>query len=359
MRRFFYKFFSGDYLHVVSLIASHYRAQRIRAGLCYAPGCQEHGVVWLDQMTRDADLNFSDLITLEDACKHFLGGKVTVATLRALHKDREIRDLPDRSAGLHHDQRPKRDATKMPRRSSGPKLWFDERRERWTISDGKSKRRTNCRRDEIGAAEKELAAYIAEKHTVDKTSTAIADILMAYIDEVITGKVSEPDSLMMIRRLNAWWGDKFIADITPANCKALYQAPGRQADRALRARLPAGGLEALAQEPQPDPDPDDHHAGPAAGSRALADQIRGGPVPLGSPPHPSPRPVLYYRLVHWQPADGDPQFEVVADQARRPDHVPEAAGPCRPRSARRRSGSGTGCWATSGAGRSATASTTC
>jgi hypothetical protein len=37
-------------------------------------------------MTRDADLNFSDLITLEDACKHFLGGKVTVATLRALHK---------------------------------------------------------------------------------------------------------------------------------------------------------------------------------------------------------------------------------------------------------------------------------
>jgi hypothetical protein len=37
-------------------------------------------------MTRDADLNFSDMITLEDACKHFLGGKVTVATLRAMHK---------------------------------------------------------------------------------------------------------------------------------------------------------------------------------------------------------------------------------------------------------------------------------
>ena len=37
-------------------------------------------------MTRDADRNFSDLITLDDACKHFLGGKVTVATLRAQHK---------------------------------------------------------------------------------------------------------------------------------------------------------------------------------------------------------------------------------------------------------------------------------
>lgn len=49
MRRLLYKFFSGDYLHVVSLIASHYRARRIRASLCYAPGCKEHGVVWLDQ----------------------------------------------------------------------------------------------------------------------------------------------------------------------------------------------------------------------------------------------------------------------------------------------------------------------
>lgn len=37
-------------------------------------------------MTRDPDKNFSDLITLEDACKFFLHGKVTVATLRAEHK---------------------------------------------------------------------------------------------------------------------------------------------------------------------------------------------------------------------------------------------------------------------------------
>jgi integrase len=49
---------------------------------------------------------------------------------------------------------------------------------------------------------------------------------MAYIDEVIIGKVSEPDSLMMIRRLNAWWGDKFIADITPAKCKAYIAHRG-------------------------------------------------------------------------------------------------------------------------------------
>lgn len=41
-------------------------------------------------MTRDADANFSDLITLEDACKFFLHGKVTVATLRAEHKNERL-----------------------------------------------------------------------------------------------------------------------------------------------------------------------------------------------------------------------------------------------------------------------------
>jgi integrase len=51
---------------------------------------------------------------------------------------------------------------------------------------------------------------------------------MAYIDEVIMGKVSEPDSLMMINRVNAWWSSKFIADITPANCKAYARHRGNK-----------------------------------------------------------------------------------------------------------------------------------
>lgn len=114
----------------------------------------------------------------------------------------------------------------MPRKSSGPKLWFDKARDRWTISDGKSKRRTSCRRHEIRAAEKELQIYIAEKHTVDNSSTAIADILMAYIDEVITGKVSEKTSLSALKPLNKWWGDKFLVDVTAANCKAYSKSRG-------------------------------------------------------------------------------------------------------------------------------------
>jgi hypothetical protein len=49
MKRLLYKYFSGDYLHLVRLLAAHLREKRIRAGLCYAPGCQQHGIVWLDR----------------------------------------------------------------------------------------------------------------------------------------------------------------------------------------------------------------------------------------------------------------------------------------------------------------------
>jgi hypothetical protein len=49
IKRMIYKYLSGEYLHVVHLIACHYRAKRIRAGLCYAPGCQQDGCIWLDQ----------------------------------------------------------------------------------------------------------------------------------------------------------------------------------------------------------------------------------------------------------------------------------------------------------------------
>jgi len=48
-RRLIYKYLSEDYLHVLSLMAAHFRGKRIRAGLCYAPGCKQHGCVWLDQ----------------------------------------------------------------------------------------------------------------------------------------------------------------------------------------------------------------------------------------------------------------------------------------------------------------------
>jgi hypothetical protein len=49
MKRLIHKYLSGDYFHVIRLMAAHFREQQIRAGLCYAPGCQQDGIVWLDR----------------------------------------------------------------------------------------------------------------------------------------------------------------------------------------------------------------------------------------------------------------------------------------------------------------------
>lgn len=49
---------------------------------------------------------------------------------------------------------------------------------------------------------------------------------MAYIDEVATGKISEKGMLSALKPLNKWWGDKFISDITTANCKAYAASRG-------------------------------------------------------------------------------------------------------------------------------------
>ena len=115
----------------------------------------------------------------------------------------------------------------MPRGPAGPRLWFDKTRQRWTISDGKVKRRTDCRRDEAVRAERELEAYIASKHVVENTSTGIGDILLAYIDEVVEGKISEKEVMSCLKPLNKWWGAKVITDITPANCRAYSKSRGK------------------------------------------------------------------------------------------------------------------------------------
>lgn len=49
IRRLLYRYFSEDYLHVLHLMAVHLREKRIRAGMCYAPGCKQDGIVWLDR----------------------------------------------------------------------------------------------------------------------------------------------------------------------------------------------------------------------------------------------------------------------------------------------------------------------
>lgn len=118
----------------------------------------------------------------------------------------------------------------MPRRSSGPRLWFDKKRGTWTIIDGRSRRRTGFTLEQTRPAEKFLGEYIASKHVVrDSATPFIADVLSAYATEHLAHKVSGSHILYDIRKLGKWWGEMRVAEISAKTCRAYVahrEAPG-------------------------------------------------------------------------------------------------------------------------------------
>lgn len=118
----------------------------------------------------------------------------------------------------------------MPRRSSGPRLWFDKSRGTWTIIDGRRRSRTGFGKTEVAGAEKALGEYIGSKHVVkDGPNPFLADVLSAYATEHLAGKPSESHILYDIEKLTAWWGAKTVREITASNCRAYVafrDAPG-------------------------------------------------------------------------------------------------------------------------------------
>jgi integrase len=109
----------------------------------------------------------------------------------------------------------------MPRRSSGPKLWFDKRRESWTIIDGRSNRRTGFGAADIKQAERALRDYIESKHKpAASEAPLIADVLATYAEEHIKHTVSGKHIIYDIRKLNKWWGAKRVTDINASTSRA-------------------------------------------------------------------------------------------------------------------------------------------
>jgi hypothetical protein len=84
----------------------------------------------------------------------------------------------------------------MPRGRKGVRLWLRPqrtdsngvRRASWIILDGSKHVATGCTANEIAAAERELAAYIAAKHRPprkerDIEQIAVADVLSLYHED--------------------------------------------------------------------------------------------------------------------------------------------------------------------------------
>ena len=108
----------------------------------------------------------------------------------------------------------------MPRRTKGPRLYFDRKRQQWVIRDGAHFIRTSAGASDGDVAEKQLAEYIGNKHRPAPSPTPlIADVLSVYASEVAPFKKTAVGIAYHISNLLRWWGTKTVAEISAKSCR--------------------------------------------------------------------------------------------------------------------------------------------
>src|SRR6516225_8287046 len=124
----------------------------------------------------------------------------------------------------------------MPRPAKGIRLWLrpEERnadgtlrkRAVWGIRDRSRKISTGCATEDRDSAERALGEYLASKYQPNRTrgrhpsEILIADVLAIYLTDVAPRRAREDETKQRILTLDAWWGDRTLADVTGANCRA-------------------------------------------------------------------------------------------------------------------------------------------
>jgi integrase len=128
----------------------------------------------------------------------------------------------------------------MPRQRKGARLWLRPARRRgkslanavWIIIDANRHIATGCLKSQAREAEKQLAAYIAEKyqptrHARDIDQIDVADVLSIYLEDCGSRVIDQPKLERCIGRLNDYWGGKVLSRITAAECRAYVNKRGR------------------------------------------------------------------------------------------------------------------------------------
>lgn len=109
----------------------------------------------------------------------------------------------------------------MPRKAKGPRLYLDPRRRVWVIRDGSRFIRTGCPEGNVDRARQLLGQYLASQYEPKPSPTPlIADVLLAYLKEVVPHKRTARNLRYNVAALERWWGDKRVGDVTAINCRA-------------------------------------------------------------------------------------------------------------------------------------------
>jgi integrase len=121
----------------------------------------------------------------------------------------------------------------MPRRSKGPRLWLRPawrdgaslRPAVWIIRDAGRQISTGCAERDDREAQGRLARYIIEKHQAprrerDIAAIPVADVISIYLRDVVPGQARPEKAIERAERLNNFFGDKTLSEVTGAACRA-------------------------------------------------------------------------------------------------------------------------------------------
>lgn len=120
----------------------------------------------------------------------------------------------------------------MPRPRKPARLWLRPARENnralWLILDGTKQVSTGCGENEIEQANAKLAAYILDNSGPDRKlkqlqNIYLSDVITIYAEDVASKSPHYQRTLKLLNRLNDWWGDKTLADVTRKVCRE-YEA---------------------------------------------------------------------------------------------------------------------------------------
>ncbi len=141
----------------------------------------------------------------------------------------------------------------MPRPAKGVRLWLrpEERnfngtlrkRAVWVIRDGPRKISTGCAAEDREGAERALGEHLANKYRPNRTrgrhpsEILIADVLSIYLIDVAPRHARENETKQRVLTLDAWWGDRTLADVNGSNCRAYADSAPRNLGRPLGIRL--------------------------------------------------------------------------------------------------------------------------
>ena len=96
----------------------------------------------------------------------------------------------------------------------------------WVIRDGPRKISTSCAAEDREGAERALGEHLADKYRPNRTrgrhpsEILIADVLAIYLNDVAPRHARENETKQRVLTLDAWWGDRTLADINGSNCRA-------------------------------------------------------------------------------------------------------------------------------------------